>query len=269
MSPSPLLASSLAQVVLAAVAALCGAFASGALLQPVSMQPALTAVVLAGAWQVLWMTLVRVDWQPARQSWLGWSQGAPLRRLPYTKAGSDADHVSNDLGQFRAWLREWMLPRHGSRLLIGLAAMMVTLVLATALGGQAVLLTVGVLVIGQIALMVCAGNGRPATGSEGLVVIGLPFALGLCALAPLSWPIGLACMAMGIALMALKAGQVMLLHAGSLAGIIVFVVLGEPAAAFVICVAWATGALLKPAGNQLALVFLCLAGMAIALMSRG
>jgi hypothetical protein len=67
-------------------------------------------------------------------------------------------------------------------------------------------------------------------------------------------------------LLALLRGEKTVLHAGSVLAISAFVLLRAPAAAFVMGVAWATGALLMPAGNRLALVVLCLAGIAIALM---
>jgi hypothetical protein len=265
LSPSPLLAFSPSLFVLAGLAALCGALASGVLLQQGAYQPALTAMVLAGAWQVLWSAVVRTNWQPALAAWRSWSHGVPLRRLPYTQAGSDADQISNDLGQFSAWVREWLLPKHGGALLVALAAGIVALVLAMALGAPALLLTVGVVVIGQISLALCAGDGRPASWTEGLAAIGLPFAAGLLALAPMSWQLGLACMVMGIALMGLKTGDAKLLHAGSAVAIAAFVLLREPAAAFVMGVVWASAALLKPAGSRLGLIMLCLAGIALAL----
>jgi len=265
-SPSPLLTFSRAQFALASIAALCGVFASGALLRQGSVQPALIALVLACAWQVLWLAVLRTDWQPARAAWRNWSHGKPFRQLPYTQAGSDADQVSNDLGQFGAWLREWLLPHHGGTLLIALAAGIVALALAMALNVPAMLLLIGVLVIGQIALIVCAGNGKPAVWAEGLVVIGLPFALGLFALAPAAWPLGLACMVMGIALMAARAGAMKLMHIGCVATIAAFVLLREPAAALAMSVVWASVALLRPAGSKMGLVLLCLAGIALAIV---
>jgi hypothetical protein len=246
---------------------LCGAFASGALLQGSALQPALTALVLAGAWQVLWAAIAHTHWQPARNAWRSWSHGTPLRHLPYTQAGSDADQVSQDLGQFMAWLRAWLMPRFGGLLLMAAAAGLVALALATGLGVPAVLLTVIVAMLIQVVLALSAGNGAVPAWADGLAVIGLPFALGLSALgAPAAWPVALACAAMGIAWMALKAGHTALLHAGSAAAIALFVLLREPAPAFVLGVLWATGALLRPAGHRVALVLLGLAGVAIGIM---
>lgn len=244
---------------------LCGAIAGGALSQG-GLQFALMALVMAGAWQVLWSALARVNWQPARAAWQDWSRGTPSRRLPYTQDGSDADKVSNDLSQFGAWLHEWLLPRHGVWLGMVLAAFMVMLALSMALGVPAVLLSVGVLMLIQIALALCGGNGKPATWVEGLAVIGLPFALGVLALAPAAWPIALACLVMGLALMAIFAGDATLLHVGGVLAVAAFVLLREPAAAFVMGIAWATAALLKPAGNRLALVLLCLFAVSLALI---
>lgn len=265
-SLSPLLTFPPSHLLLVALAVLCGAVAGGALSQWGSLQFVLMALVLAGAWQVLWLALACVNWQPARAAWRTWSRGAPSRRLPYTQAGSDADKVSNDLSQFGAWLREWLLPHHGVLLGMALAAFMVMLALSMALGVPAVLLSVGALLLMQIALVLCGGNGKPALWVEGLAVIGLPFALGLLALTPASWQAALACMAMGLALMAIFAGDMKLLHIGSLLTVAAFVLLREPAAAFVMGISWATDALLKPAGNRLALVALCLITIAIALL---
>lgn len=266
-SPSPLLTFSPAPLVWAGAAALCGALASGLLWQPGALQPAFTALVLAMAWQVLWWAGVKIDWQPARASWRSWSQGTPKRRLPYTQAGSDADQVSKDVSQFGEWVRAWLLPRYGGLLFILAAALVVSLVVAMALGLPAVMLTILVLIVAQVAWLLCAGNGRPAAWSEGLAGIGLPFALGLFALAAPAWPLALACGVMGVAFMALKVNVATLLHAGSALAIAAFVLLREPAAAFVIGVLWATGVLLKPAGNRPALVALALAGAAIALLA--
>jgi hypothetical protein len=224
------------------------------------------ALVLAGAWQVLWSALARTNWQPARAAWRRWSQGEPLRSLPYTQAGSDAEKVSTDLGQFSAWLREWLWPRHGALLLLALAAGMVMLALGMAAGAPALLLTAAVVIIVQMAGVLNAGRGSPPAWSEGLIVIGLPFALGMLVLAPASWPLAGAVAVMGMALLGLLRGEWTLLHAGSALAIAACVLLRAPAAAFVMGVAWATGALLRPAGSRLALVALCLAGIALALM---
>ncbi len=248
------------------MAVLCGAFASGALFQPGAFQPALTALVLAGAWQVLWVALACTNWQPARDAWLGWSQGAPIRRLPYTQAGSDADQVSRDLGQFSAWAREWLLPRHGITLLMAAAALVVALALALALGWPAVLLSVVVLIVIQVALLLCAGNSHPPAWAMGLASMGLPFLLGMFAFVAPTWLMPLACGAMGMALMAVKRGDTALLHAGSGAAIVLFMLLREPAAAFVIGVLWATSALLRPAGSRAGLAVLGLAGVALAMV---
>lgn len=238
--------------------------AGGALLQG-GWQLVVMALVLAGAWQVLWSLLARTNWQPARAAWRAWSRSLPARRLPYTQAGSDADKVSNDLGQFGAWLREWLWPHHGVQLGMALAAGMVMLALMIALGAPAMLLSVGMLIAMQIALALCGGNGQPAAWAEGLVTIGLPFALGLLALAPAAWTLALAGLVMGPALMAMMVGGAVLLHAGSALAIVAFVLLREPAAAAVMGVAWATVALLKPAGNRFALVALCLLAVATAI----
>ena len=166
-----------------------------------------------------------------------------------------------------AWLREWLLPHHGGVLLIAIASGIVALALAMALNVPAMLLTIAVLVIGQAALIFFrAGNGRLATWAEGLAVIGLPFALGLLALARASWQIGLVCVVMGAALMAARAGAMKLMHAGSVLTIATFMLLREPAAAFAVSVVWATVALLRPTGSRLGLVLLCLAGVAISLV---
>lgn len=248
------------------MATLCGAFAGGALSQPGAFQPLLMALVLAGAWQVLWSAMARTNWQPAHAAWRSWTQGASLRQLPYTQAGSDADKVNNDLGQFSTWVREWLWPRHGALLLITLAAGMVTLALAMAMGAPALLLTAVVVIIAQASLVLKAGQGSPPVALEGLIAIGLPFALGMVALAPASWLLALASAVAGMGLLALLRGENAVLHAGSVLAIAAFVLLRAPAAAFVMGVAWATGALLRPAGSRVALVVLCLAGIALALM---
>lgn len=264
-SLSPFLTFSSSHFALAFIATLCGAVAGGALLQWGSAQWVLMALVLAGAWQVLWSALVRGNWQPARAAWRAWSRGMTARRLPYTQAGSDADKVGNDLSQFGAWVREWLLPQHGLLLGMGLAALMVMLALALAIGVPALLLSAGVLIVMQIAFALCGGNGKPETWLEGLAVIGLPFALGLLALAPAAWPLALACVLMGLVLMALLAGDGMLLHVGSVLAVGAFVLLREPAAAIAMGVMWATAALLRPAGNRFALVVLCLVAVAAAI----
>lgn len=265
-SLSPLLIFPLAHFSLAAIATLCGAVAGGALLQWGSMQWVVMALVLAGAWQVLWATLARMNWQPARAAWHAWSRGTPSKRLPYTQSGSDADKVSNDLSQFSVWVRAWLLPRHGVLLGMALAAFMVMLALGMALGAPALLLSAGVLIVMQIALALCSGSGKPAIWAEGLAVIGLPFALGLLAIAPAAWPVALACVVMGLLLMAIIAGDAMLLHIGAALSVAAFVLLREPAAAAVMGMAWATVALLKPADNRFALAVLCLIAVAPALM---
>ncbi len=262
---SPLSAFSPSRFLLAAIAVLCGAVAGGVLLHD-GWQLVVMALVLAGAWQVVWSLLARTNWRSARAAWRAWSRSLPGRRLPYTQAGSDADKVSDDLDQFGAWLREWLWPHHGMQLGVALAAGMVMLALMIALGAPAMLLSVGMLIVMQIALALCGGNGWPAVWAEGLIVIGLPFALGLLVLTPAaSWWLALACLMLGPALMAMMIGDTVPLHAGSALVMVTFVLLREPVAAAVMGIAWATAALLKPAGNRLALVVLCLLAVAAAI----
>ena len=217
-----------------------GAIASGAVSArpdwPLSLA---MAALLALVWVVAWSVIAGVNWSAPLAVWRGWSEGVPIRALPYAQPGSDAAYLSRRLGQLRSWLERDLLPRYGSLLLVGAMAIAVMAVLSAALGPLAVLLTIAAVCIVQIAVVACRGNGRPNGLLLGATAVGLPMLLGYAVFAPLSPGILLVGSGAAAAFAGVRDGWSVLRHAGYALVVLASLVMREPVGAFVWAVVWA------------------------------
>jgi hypothetical protein len=197
------------------------------------------AVLLALAWVGVWSVIAGVNWSAPLAIWQRWTQGAPLKTLPYTKPDSDAAYASRRIGQLVNWLEKELLPRYGNVLMLGAMGFAVVIVLAAALGPQAVLLAITVLCIAQIAVVMCRGDGRPNAIFEGATVAGLPMLLGAATFAPVALDILPVGAAMAMIFAGIHERSSRLRHAGYALAMVTAVATQQPVGAFVLAVIWA------------------------------
>jgi hypothetical protein len=143
------------------------------------------ALLVAGAWWVIWRVAADTRWTDATASWLTWQAGEPLPALPYTEPGSPSARVSAKLGRFQHWLEHELFPMHGSALFAALCALAVSCVMSAALGSQAFLLTLLFLAATQFAVYLNGGSGNNNRLLFNIAMISLPFLLGLVVYRPL------------------------------------------------------------------------------------
>jgi hypothetical protein len=144
------------------------------------------AVLVAGAWWVLWRSIADTRWAEIFSSWPLWRMGEPITALPYTQAGSLADKAAIKLGFFRHWLRHELLPQQATGLFASACALAVALVMSAVLGAQALTITLLFMGTTQLALYLNKGTGNNNRILFNLAMIGLPFALGRVVFKPLT-----------------------------------------------------------------------------------
>ena len=198
--------------------------------------------LICGAWWATWRVLAETSWTAAFKSWPAWRAGQPLPSLPYTIDGSPSQRTSLRLGQFRHWLIHELLPVHGASILAAACASAAALIISAALGAQAMLLTIGLTVLAQLAML-----ARPLSSIRSLLhnlaLLALPFTLGLAVMQPIvldpqsdSQSATALVFAAAAALAALRGTA--LRHAGFAIVIALFLALRHTVGAFIIGVLW-------------------------------
>ena len=109
---------------------------------PTRIVAVLVAMAVAGMWQALWQQLHRREIAAWVDGWRTWRGGRALPQLPFTQAGSPSAYISRTGGFALARLRCDVWPANWRAL-------------ATA-GGTLVALWVGSLLLGAVALVLCA-----------------------------------------------------------------------------------------------------------------
>ncbi|MFN4294937.1 MAG: hypothetical protein ACK4JD_12490 [Thermoflexales bacterium] len=230
---------------LAPVAVLGGAVSSGAALaRPGWMLTLAMAMLLSLAWVGVWGTIAGVNWSAPLSLWRRWTQGAPLRTLPYTKPDSDAAYVSLRIGQLVNWLERELLPRYGAALLFGATGLAITIVLAAALGPAATLLAIGAICLAQVAVVACRGDGAPSAILEGATVVGLPMLLGAATFAPVAPDVWLVSVAVAVAFAGIRAGAPRTRNTGYALAVLAAALTRQPISAFVLATLWAPSLIL-------------------------
>jgi hypothetical protein len=143
------------------------------------------ALMVAGAWWVIWRVAADTRWTEVTASWRTWQAGDSLPTLPYTEPGSPSARVSAKLGRFQHWLEHELFPTHGSALFAALCALAVAGVMSAALGSQALLLTLLFLAATQLAVYLNGGTGNNNRLLFNIAMISLPFLLGVVVYRPL------------------------------------------------------------------------------------
>ena len=165
----------------AACAVIAGAFCTGFGWRDGNAWLRLCAVLVltAGAWPLINWAFVYLPWAEVLPTWRTWSEPAPaVAQLPYTQPGSASARSSAQLGQARAWAKQYVLPRYGPMLVAACAALLIAFTMAALLGERALLLSVLGIVLGQLGAIISRGSGRPAALWFGAAAIALPMAFG-------------------------------------------------------------------------------------------
>ncbi len=224
---------------LAPFAVVGGAVASGAVLLR-SDWPLLLAMamLLALAWVVVWSVIAGVNWSAPLAVWRGWTFGAAIGALPYARPDSEAAYLARRLGQLRSWLERELWPRYGNLVLAGAAGLTFMVVLAAALGPQAVLLALAVLCMSQLAVVACRGDGHPSAVLEGAAVVGLPMLLGSTTFGPITLDVLSVGVALAIVFAGVREGSPKWRDAGYALAVSAAVAMRQPIGAFVLAVIW-------------------------------
>lgn len=171
-------------------AVLCGAVASGR----VSLDPSdgvrllLTLLLAESGWGGLWAALATTDWATPLRRWCHWHLEPSPPRLPYAQPGSPGDRLARWLSQLWAWSRAVLIPSAGRPLGTAIAGLILSSILAAALGWRLAALTIGALAFMQLAVTLNRGQGQPGAVWDGPLRLGLPWLAGHLTFAPLSMP---------------------------------------------------------------------------------
>ena len=167
-------------------AIVCGIIASG----PIDWQSknwlriGLLILLVDGGWGTLWAALGNTDWAASLSQWRTWEFGEKTLSLPYTLPDTPSDRVLRWLGLFRAWWRHLFWLDCGAALSAIVIAAPVTALLATVLGPQFLLLSLGALAVMQMGLITSGGHGDAIPEWDGLLVVAFPWLAGHVAFAP-------------------------------------------------------------------------------------
>lgn len=225
---------------LSPLAVISGAIASGALLLRPDWMLALAMATLASlAWGGVWGAIAGVNWSTPLATWQRWTQGVPLKTLPYTQPDSDAAYLSRRIGQLVNWSGQELLPRYGNILLFGAIGLAIMIVLAAALGSQAMLLAIGTLCVAQVAVVACRGDGHPNAVLEGATVIGFPMLLGATTFAPIALDLLMVSAAVTVVFAGIREGSLPMRNVGYALAVLVTVAARQSVGAFALAVIWA------------------------------
>jgi hypothetical protein len=197
------------------------------------------AVLIAGAWWVLWRVIADTRWAALFASWPGWTAGAPLKPLPYTLPGSPSDHMSIALGRFRHWLTHELLPTQTTPIFAAICAAAVALIMSAVLGAQALLLTFAFLAVAQLALFLNKGSGNNNRILFNIAMIALPFLLGRVVFKPLTLDIpssSAVAFALAAGLSALRARGLQNIGLG--VAVLLLIILRHTVGAFIVAALW-------------------------------
>lgn len=176
---------------------------TGAIMRADVARLLLALILVEVGWGELWRALTATDWATPLRRWQHWHSGASAQRafwLPYTRPGSPAYRFALWLGQLVSWGRAIFLPTAGASLAVAFVGTLLSLVLATVLGREMLLLTLGVLACAQLATVISGGRGAVSAGWNGAMQVGFPYLAGHLTFAPLTLPAIALAMAFSLAL---------------------------------------------------------------------
>ena len=165
---------------LAVVALGAGVLASGVAVGTVDslLVIVMALVVTQIGWATIWHGVAGVAWRQPLAELRAWPARTLVRPLPYTQPGSAAEKTALALGHLRDWANARLLPQYGALLAGLVGAVIVGLVMSLVLGPQPAALTLGAVLLTQVALLVCRANGQPHALFGGLMWVGLPLLMG-------------------------------------------------------------------------------------------
>lgn len=150
------------------------------------LRVALLVLLVDGGWGTLWAALGSTDWAKPLRRWRNWHFGEPGPTPPYTLPGAPGDRLSRWLGQLRAWWLDVLWPSCGPAVSAITVALPVTLLLATLLGPELLLLSLAAITVIEMGLIWAGGRGTVAPMWNALVTVMLPWLAGHIAFGPLS-----------------------------------------------------------------------------------
>ncbi len=139
---------------------------------------ALLALLVDVGWVGAWTALGRADWAAVLARWRDWQMGDPVPTLPYTLSNSPGDRASRWMGQLRAWWHHQVRPAYGPVLAAAAIALIMTTVLAAALGRNLILLSGATLAVLQLGVAWEGGRGTFSPTWDSLIVVMLPWLAG-------------------------------------------------------------------------------------------
>ena len=223
-------------------AVLCGIVASAQFHWSWSeMVTVFVALVIAeGLWTTLWAALAETNWAAPLSRWRAWRDGSPVTPLPYTQPGSAAARWAVLFGYYRDWAAHDLIPNYGGTLASSILVPVIALVLSAVLGAPIVLLCIIAILLPQLALALCRGDGQPSPVLRGLVEITLPVLLGYVLFKPLSVELVIAAVGFGLSYSGAvtRAWNVRLWNLGQLGVALLLIVTRHPLGAFLVGVLW-------------------------------
>lgn len=171
-------------------AVLCGAVASSRIhLVPAdAVRLAMSVLLVEGGWGTVWSALWATDWTAVLQQWSRWPVPEVRSSIPYARPDAPAGRIAAGLARFHSWWRRSLLPSAGQALGQVLIGLVVSLLLAFALGPEVLLLTLATLALMELALLRGRGAEGAPVGYGGALRMGAPWLVGHLAFAPLTLP---------------------------------------------------------------------------------
>lgn len=134
--------------------------------------------LLLGGWRPFWRVLTRTDWATPLARWRHWERKLALPRWPYLQPETPGAALHHTLEQARSWWHEVGREPLALPLRRAALALVVSLLMGIVGGRYALLLTLCLVSLAEIAALWHAGRGRVGIGWQAAAGVGLPWLLG-------------------------------------------------------------------------------------------
>jgi hypothetical protein len=139
---------------------------------------ALALALVAGGWQPLWHVAAHTDWADPLSKWRTWTRTAEMPAWPYLESGTPGAALHQSVAQARSWWYKVGRDHLTQPIKRGLLALLISLLLGTALGRDTLLLTLGFTALSQLAALWHEGKGQVGAVWSAITLVGLPWLLG-------------------------------------------------------------------------------------------
>ncbi len=139
---------------------------------------AIAAALVVGGWQPLWQILTQTDWATPLKRWRNWEAAEPLPGWPYLQAGTPGAALHQRLAQAKSWWNAVGRVPLVRPLRRSFVAVMVSVLLGSALGRDGLLLTLLFVTCVELATLWHEGVGEVGSLWCGIGLAGLPWLLG-------------------------------------------------------------------------------------------